>query len=756
MKNCSKTLVVLLLTLVVNIDVFSQVYFNRYDTVMVINDNGDTLKNPWAGGFNSVQFSEVDLNLDGTMDLFVFDRTGNKRSTFINLGTPNQVSYQHDPRYLKFFPKMTDWVLFRDYNCDGKMDFFTYASGGMAAWRNTSTTQLSFIKDTSLIYSDFQPDGSPSFVNLYVSSTDIPAIDDIDGDGDLDVLTFSITGSYLEYHKNLSIEKYGTCDSLDFQLRNKCWGFFRETLAGNAMLLNDTCSFNNNSPEKISGGNKHAGSALFALDINADNARDIVLSDVSFNNFTLLVNQDASPNLTQSSIVSQDSLFPKNNNSSIAVNIDVFPAGFYLDVNNDNIKDLIAAPNCYNGCTNADNVWFYSNSGATNSPIFNFEKNNFIQDGMIELGEGAYPTFFDYNADGLMDIVVGNYGDYNPSVGPLLYEAELWVYENIGNANNPIYQLVDTNYANISSMNLDIVGNRPTLGLTTTFGDIDGDGDDDMMLGDYNGYIHFFTNTAGAGNPANFTLTQVNYMSIDVGQNAAPTFYDLDKDLLLDLIIGKQNGTFSYYENKGTSTSPNLVFVTDSLGKITTRNQYDFRGNSNPTFIDSSGTTILYSGSHNGHLYKFANIDGNLTGKFTRDSTYLNIWEGISSYVSVKDVTNDGMLDMLIGNYSGGISFYKGDTAAAPNTVSVDASKELFNEINLYPNPTNDLITISFNSENIINTELQVIDLLGKNLFNQSLTNSKTTISLKDYPQGIYLIRIINNRGIKTYKIVKE
>ena len=99
--------------------------FTRNDNLTILSINGDTLKNPWAGGFNAVQFSEIDLNLDGINDLFVFDRTGNRISTFINSGEANQITYTHDPSYIQYFPTgLHDWVLLRDYNCDGKMDIF--------------------------------------------------------------------------------------------------------------------------------------------------------------------------------------------------------------------------------------------------------------------------------------------------------------------------------------------------------------------------------------------------------------------------------------------------------------------------------------------------------------------------------------------------------------------------------------------------------------------------------------------------------
>ncbi|PJB14695.1 MAG: hypothetical protein CO118_07275 [Flavobacteriales bacterium CG_4_9_14_3_um_filter_32_8] len=750
MKNYIKIIILFFVLGLYTQSVSGQLNFSRYNQLIVLNSTGDTLENPWAGGFNSVQFSEIDLNLDGIKDLFVFDKTGDRVSTFINLGLTNKISYQHDPSYLQFFPKMHDWALLRDYNCDGKMDIFTYSSGGMAAYRNTSTSQLNFTLDTTLVYSNFQPDGPPNMINLYISSTDIPAIDDIDGDGDLDVLTFSILGAYVEYHKNLSIENTGTCNGLVFELRNKCWGYFREQLSGNSVLLYDTCGWNNANPEKLSGGNKHTGSTLLTLDMDANNSKELVLGDVSFNNFTMLTNGDVTPNFTASSMIAQDTAFPANNINTIAANIDIFPAGYYLDVNNDNAKDLIAAPNCYNGCKNSNNVWYYKNDNANNNPDFNYQSNSFLQDGMIEVGEGAHPVFFDYNADGLMDVLVGSYGNYNPSVGPLLYESGLWLYENIGTATIPVFQLITTDYMGISTMNLDIAGSRPTLGLAPTFGDLDSDGDLDMLLGDYNGYLHYFVNIAGAGNPAAFVLAAPEYLGIDVGNDAAPLLYDLNNDVLLDLIIGKKDGTFSYYRNVGTAAVANFNLTTDSLGKVTTRRYYDPKGSSNPILINDSGITRLFSGSGNGYLYEFGNIDGNLMGTFSMDSSYLNIWEGISSFIAMADITNDGKLDMLVGNYSGGVAFYKGNSG-----VSIKET-EVLNDFNIYPNPTEGLLHVDLENNNLNNANLKIVDLLGRTIHQQKVTTKNIVINITNYSTGIYLVKFSNNKGSKVYKVVKK
>ena len=75
-----------------------------------------------------------------------------------------------------------------------------------------------------------------------------------------------------------------------------------------------------------------------------------------------------------------------------------------------------------------------------------------------------------------------------------------------------------------------------------------------MILGDANGKLHFFENTGS--NPSNFILSEVEYKNIDVGYFATPQIVDLNRDGLLDIIIGEQSGTINYCENSGTITNP--------------------------------------------------------------------------------------------------------------------------------------------------------------------------------------------------------
>lgn len=741
----------------------AQDYFERNTSVQVYDKTNNQYTLPWVGGFNHIQVSEIDLDLDGKNDLLTFDRAGNKISTFINQGIPSTIAYTFAPEYKDSLPKLHDWVLFRDYNFDGKMDIFTYSTGGAAVYKNISQTSLSFQLVTNLVYSDYLPDDTTNNpINLYISSTDIAAIDDIDGDGDLDILTFSILGTYVEYHKNLSKEKFGNSDSLVFELSNKCWGFFAENLSNNSVTLDDTCDFNISNPQRLAlmnnlieeesyAGKKHSGSTLLTLDLDNNNSKELILGDVSFNNLTALYNSDNTPNFTASYMSFEDQNFPSNNSSTLAVDMDIFPAGYYLDVNNDNVKDLLVSNNCYSGCENSKSLWLYLNNGTNNLPDFVFQKNNFLQEKMIELGERTHPVFFDYDGDGLQDMIVGNYGKYDKST-PSLYTSFLSLYHNIGTASSPIYKLIDEDFAGLSTLNLDLISNKPVLGIYPAFGDLDNDGDKDMIIGDYFGNLHYFINTAGAGNTANFVLSQPKYQSIDVGNFATPQLIDLNRDGKLDMVIGKENGYFSYYQNSGTLTVPNFTKITDSLGRVSTLHPNFFRGNSVPCVVDVAGSYSMFAGSASGNIFKFGNIDGNLSGTFSRlDTNFLKINEGTNSAISISNINNDLFLDMLIGNQAGGVAFFEGKQPI----ISIEEFDKISN-ITIYPNPTKENAFINLETNSIQNATIDVFDLLGNTILSQQVNDQIVKIYTSNVPQGIYLIKFTNNIGNKVFKLVKN
>ena len=704
----------LLLLLFVNYEVFCQNNFHR-DTTVIVNENGVLFKNAWAGGLNSTQFNDIDLDLDGKKDLIVFDKSGDKILPYLN----KNGQFVFAPDYRQSFPDLHDWVILADYNCDGKNDIYTYSTGGVAIYENTSTTSLSFNLVTNLVLSDY---GGPNPINIYISAVDVPAVSDVDYDGDLDILTFKITGGFIEFHKNLAMETIGSCDTILFELSESCWGNFYEGL-NNYTLNCQNCQ----CPPIINHPNakqKHAGSTLLLIDIDNDYDKDIVLGDISFSNLNLLINGGDS---TSANMIMVDSMFPQNNSNTIAANLEIFPAAYYLDLTNDGIKDLIVTSNSENNSENFTSCWLFNNSGSNSNIDFNFFQNNFLQRDMIDLGSGSYPTFFDHNNDGLLDIVVGNYGYYQSGGNPL---SSLALFENTGTLNEPKFNLVNRDWQNISSINLNINLNIPALNLCPTFGDLDGDSDEDMILGDANGKLHFFENTGS--NPSNFILSEVEYKNIDVGYFATPQIVDLNRDGLLDIIIGEQSGTINYCENTGTITNPIFDTIIEYFGGIDVESNIISSGFSTPKFYDNNGTFELYTGSFTGQTYLYDNIDNNLFGTF--DSlTVLNLKEGGKNLLAIEDINNDQKPDLLIGNYSGGLSFFSSDSSVVSHTSFAN-----FNELNIFPNPTNRLLNIVCE----INGELSIINSIGKTIFKQDKNSKKITLDLKEIKSGIYLIKL--------------
>jgi len=714
----------------------AQPFFKRYDSI-VVNINSNPIKNPWAGGLNFVQVSNIDLNLDGVEDLFVFDRSGNKCRTFINKGTTGAVDFVHAPQYEKKFPDLHDWVLLADYNCDGKADIFSYSdiAGGMKVYKNTSSIAngLQFTLVSPLVYSIFNPPGGIP-INLYVSLVDIPAITDIDGDGDLDVVTFAITGTYMEYHINKSKELYGTCDSLKFEMKNRCWGYASEHPFNNDFTLDDTCFGNVSNPgighnnQVIRGENRHAGSCELCIDLNGDGDKDLIVGDISANNLTMLTNGGSA---TAGHFTAVDTAFPENNSNTVPVDLTVFPCGYYADVNSDGKKDLLVSPNAPNLSENSNSLIYYENVGANNFPVFQYQQSNLLQDNMIEVGEGAYPALFDYDNDGLLVFFLGKYVFYATPT----FENKIGYLKNTGTAIVPKFDLITRDFNNMSNLGY--------ANMIPTFGDLDGDGDGDMIVGGYDGKIHYFQNTAASGQQASFVLMQANMKNsnnrtIDIGDFAAPHIADIDGDGKKDLIIGARNGKLAYYKRLNATGAPQLDSISHYWGNIKV-NQFGYiTGYSFPYIFKHTGKTELLVGSELGYLRRYDNIDGNLTGTFNMvDSTFHFIREGARTAPTGADINNDGYWDLFVGNYSGGVSFYKGratSTSIVENTIDWNFA--------LFPNPANHSINILIVNNKNSNFEVSIYNALGQLISTERLNDNSITIDIDNYTSGMYICKV--------------
>jgi hypothetical protein len=737
--------------LLIQITLFGQFKFDYKDSIKV-QIGGDILKFPFAGGLNYAQFSEIDFDFDGDNDLFIFDRSSDNIQLFENSLTNGVRSYVYINNGAAFFPSDLRYrVALLDYDGDGKNDIFTYGVGGVKVYQNigNQTEGLKWKISKPLIYSDYN--GNPT--NLFISSADIPAYVDVDGDTDIDILTFNLAGESVEYHKNMSIELYGTNDSLNFVLKNQCWGKFKEDPISFNILLNNQTSpcfggnvtnpefplFENEGSEvSVSTHPKrHTGSTLLALDFNNSGVLDLVLGDVSSPNLNLLINGGIEVN-SNSAMISQDQNFPSN---SVPLNLQIFPAAFYLDVDFDNVKDLIVSGNAKNASHDYESVWYYKNFGTNTSPIFVYQTSSFLQEDMVEVGKGAMPTFVDLNGDGLEDMIVSNFFRYKE---PLLKECVIYHFQNTGSVEIPELTYIEANFLNLTNFNFG-------LKSSPSFGDLNGDGDIDVILGIENGTLAFFENIAGQGNTAVFSqpileIKDVNQQIIDVGTYAFPQIFDLNKDGLPDLIIGNKTGEIAYYENIGTVTNPIFEVKNDTLGNIDIA-PFSSDAYATPHFFKWNDTTYLLIGNSEGKLHFYTDIDGNLD-KGDSFNLVSDFFRGISvnafSTCWVNDIDNDGKLDLFVGGDLGGVFHYEHNQASVVGIQ--EATKE---ELIVYPNPfTNNLAV-----KGLSGFTYQFIDVLG------SIVNSGFSIDGSINPEiissGFYYLRIQKGSSSYTIKVTK-
>lgn len=708
----------------------------------------------FGSGLNSPQFSPVDFNHDGQQDLFVFDRVGDTPMAFRRNASGN---WQLDQDLLAGFPSIDSWILLRDYDNDNVPDIFTFnrlPAPGVRVFKGRYNDMnrlefeaLSFNGNWTMIPFTV-PGGGVS--QVYVSDIDLPDINDIDCDGDLDIVTFNISGGQIEFYRNRSVELGYGRDSLIFQLADNCFGGIFESGISEILDLADSqgeCAADFGPGEFE---NRHVGSTLLTLDEDGDGDKDLILGDLSFGNLNMSTNGG---DCSDAWMNEQDPFFPSYD---VSLEIPLFPAAYHLDIDGDGIRDLVSAPNAAASGKDFDNVWFYRNTATDSEPTFRLQQEDFLVGEMIDLGSRAKPALLDYNADGLMDLVVGNFTFYK-LIG--LRDSRLHLYENTGTATSPAFTLVDDDFMSMTDYSLDLPPGTGGLDFAPTFGDLDGDGDADALIGDVEGRLFYFENTAGPGNPVSFGPGFYGYMNIDIGASAAPQIVDLNRDELPDLVIGEKGGAFRYYQNVGTAEepffgedeneAPNVPFLGDVDGRIIGQST----GYSVPFVIDFGSHYELFMGTEHGTLERYDNIDNNIYGDF--DLLSENIFthsEGNFLHPAFWDWNNDGFLDVVVGNERGGVSFYR-TNIALDGTVDTDEATAAM-DVHIYPNPAMNQVTVAFEGAVDAGVELQLINLQGQVLRQQAMRSTQARLELSGLPAGIYFLRLTADGLQRTEKLI--
>jgi hypothetical protein len=475
-------------------------------------------KTAFYGGFRYPRYASIDLNFDGKEDIIALDWLDGYYEVFTAKKSGSELDFDFAPYLKDLLPHLRRFVRCEDFDGDGLKDIFTGNSqgGGVAVYKNVSQQgrlKFELYEDEIIHYDHYRNFTS----QLWVGTKDQPAIVDLDNDGDLDILSFDPSGIDITHYINLSQETYGHSDSFNFGIVTECWGRYDEYYyIPDPTDSTDTVEIPSDRLKVRLGGGcstfkrkpgKHDGSNIIARDFDGDGDFDALITDSYYGNVVYLENgrvQNGKVKLNLDSIISFSDSFPVYNTPVFLHN---FPSISEVDYNSDGKLDLLFAPGNEEGYVVLKQNLLYKNVGNSKEQKFELVDSQFIQKSGIEHWTQSQPAFFDYDADGDQDLFITAPTPYlNQRQDTSHYR--VFQYENIGDSTNPIFKLVNENF-------LDLYGLEQFY-FSICFGDLDNDGQKDLILGREKGRISFYKNISKKGEKAEFQLMPFKYKNIKV------------------------------------------------------------------------------------------------------------------------------------------------------------------------------------------------------------------------------------------------
>lgn len=93
------------------------------------------------------------------------------------------------------------------------------------------------------------------------------------------------------------------------------------------------------------------------------------------------------------------------------------------------------------------------------------------------------------------------------------------------------------------------------------------------------------------------------------------------------------------------------------------------------------------------------------------------------------------------------------NTCTTEFVESLGNSTFVFNNLNCFPNPTQNSLTIS--NESLIDS-VEITSVLGQKIFSQRVNSLQTEINLENVSKGIYFVKVLSEGQEKTVKIIKK
>ncbi len=406
---------------------------DAYDSILAFSGGRKSFTET-GHGFSYIKFDDYDG--DNDQDLFFGDIFNPNLYLFRNDGTADTSDLTLATS--SFLPVITEGFnhpVFVDLDGDLDRDLVL----GVAMGSNIDN--LRFLRNESGM---FVEETRNLISQIDVGTASNPALADLDGDGDLDMLIGGNLGQ-LKFYENTG--------SASFPSFNVATNAFEgiDVVSNSAPALVD---WDNDGDLDLLIGNVNGRIEYWRNDGNASNFVAIRVT----NQLSAYVNDTLKP-----------------------IKVDQLAVPFPADLNADNLTDLVLGEWDFNGLAN---IIFFKNTGSAGNPILTLVTTRLTkvldQNGDTLNRDFTMPIVFDWNEDGKKDLIVG--GRYG---GLVLY---------INSA--PTGQFPDSLTLTISTDT--IPGYDAGQYLAMAFADIDDDGDNDAFVGEESGGLNFYRRFASS------------------------------------------------------------------------------------------------------------------------------------------------------------------------------------------------------------------------------------------------------------------
>ena len=633
------------------------VLFERDAAPFPVVVGGEAVPFPFAGGFFEPRPALADLDGDGDGDLVV------------NVGGAGLQLYERtDGGWVWRTDRLGavepgNWSTFGDLDGDGDLDVLTRgAPGRVRFWRNVGEGDVPGFPRYELAADGLRTTGGQP---VSVEDSSIPALGDLDGDGDPDLLAGKADVGTITYHRHDGVGPDGlprftfvtdTFEDIQVYEENPSCGGPRPNIPGTMGALPTPPSATDpggaDRSHQAGAANpagrmtaRHGANAIALTSFAGGPTLDLFWGDFFAPSLFYFVNTGTT---TEPDYRLEADRFPVGQ----PLTSGGYNAPTFGDADGDGDADLVVGVQrglCFQSRTSVANLFYFENTGSADRPALTLRTDRLL--GALDVGTRSAPTLADLDGDGDLDLVVGTEADPDdPS------RASLARFENVGTAAAPSFVLEDDDW----------LGLRYDYGAyAPTAGDLDGDGDLDLLVGGFNGRFALLRNAGTATAPV-YEVEDERFGGIDVGQYARGSLGDVDGDGLLDLVAGASNGRLRLYRNVGTAAA--AQFRTASNG---TPDSLDVAyaqaiglpegvgQDSAPAFadLDGDGDLDLVVGTAVGDVRTFHNVGTATAPRFVEGGA---VPGGRRRTVpTLGDLDGDGRPEVIAGTDAGGLLFWR-------------------------------------------------------------------------------------------------